>query len=599
METLQLTTSALPPLITSIVLLLVAIAAAFGSRGSGIGMQLAIWTLTLATWLFFASLFYGAESPGQAMSYANASHVGIAFIPIAGLHFALSATNHRFARSPWIIMGWIVSFVFIFALLTTHLVFSGIKMYPWGYYPTYGPVGIAFLAWFTVLYSGAALALYRAYRRAAPATTAQKRYRGLLISFGISIFGALDFLPTIGVNYYPLGWLPVLIYCVSALYLLYRYPLADIASAYTSEQVLRSIGSGLLILDRDHVVRLANPAIGTLLNTDPQSMLDKPVVDALSKDQLGLKIHELLSRGNDQVEDIPVSDKGSEQWRVIKAMLSDIRGESGISVGSLCILQDVTESRRNRSDLEALVTRRTIELEAMRDRALEANQAKSVFLASMSHELRTPLNAIIGYSEMIAEDYESLSQKVVQQDLGRIQSAARHLLDLINNILDLSKIEAGKMDVNREMIDIDVLIQDISGTVKLLMEKNNNRFTVSYETNARMVNSDAMKLKQILLNLLSNAAKFTSDGEVELKISKDSQGHIQFRVRDTGIGINGEDLEKLFTDYHQASGSINNTYGGTGLGLAIVQRFVELIGGSIDASSMPNQGTEFVVHMHC
>jgi signal transduction histidine kinase len=235
----------------------------------------------------------------------------------------------------------------------------------------------------------------------------------------------------------------------------------------------------------------------------------------------------------------------------------------------------------------------------MRDRALEANQAKSVFLASMSHELRTPLNAIIGYSEMLSEDFQNLSKDVVFQDLDRIRASARHLLGLINNILDLSKIEAGKMEVNKEPIDIEVLVQDISGTVKPLMEKNGNQFRVHREANVRTIETDSMKLKQILLNLLSNAAKFTNDGEVELKISRDNSGHVQFRIRDTGIGISGDEMDKLFSDYHQASASITANYGGTGLGLAIVQRFVELIGGSIDATSHPERGSEFVVNMHC
>ncbi|MGW8246505.1 MAG: sensor histidine kinase [Acidiferrobacterales bacterium] len=599
METFLLTTSALPPLATSIVLVLVAIIAVIGSRGSRVGMQLAIWTLTLATWLFFASQFYRAATPEQAMQFVRASHIGISFIPVAGLHFALAAADHRFARSPWMIVIWLLSFLFIFLMLTTNLVVKGLATYSWGYYAEYGPVGIGFVAWFSILYLLAALVLFQAYRRASPGTTARKRSRGLLISFCISVLGALDFLPTIGIDYYPLGWLPVLIYCLSALYLLYRYPLTDIKSAYTSEQVINSIGSGLLILDRDHVIRLANPAIGSLISIDPNSLVGKAVEHALPTDNLGLRIHELLLEKNKITSDIPIAESETGRWQVIKATVSEIRGESGIGVGSLCILQDVTESRRNRSDLEALVTRRTNELETMRDRALEASQAKSVFLASMSHELRTPLNAIIGYSEMLSDDFETLSRDVALQDLDRIRASARHLLGLINNILDLSKIEAGKMDVNKEPIDIEVLIQDISGTVKPLMEKNGNKFRIHRENSVRTIETDSMKLKQILLNLLSNAAKFTTEGDVELFISSDAQGHLQFRIKDTGIGISGDEMDRLFSDYHQASASITSTYGGTGLGLAIVQRFVELIGGSIDATSHPEQGSEFVVNIHC
>ena len=216
----------------------------------------------------------------------------------------------------------------------------------------------------------------------------------------------------------------------------------------------------------------------------------------------------------------------------------------------------------------------------------------------MSHELRTPLNAIIGYSEMLTEEFETLSKGAIIQDMDRIHTSARHLLGLINNILDLSKIEAGKMEVNMEQIDIEVLIHDISGTVKPLMEKNGNRFRIDRESDVRSIETDPMKLKQILLNLLSNAAKFTHQGEVVLGISRDEKGHVRFRVKDSGIGISQDEMEKLFTDYHQASASITANYGGTGLGLAIVQRFVELMGGSIEATSHPEQGSEFVISMH-
>lgn len=598
METFDFTTSSLPPLVTSVALLLVAVAAAFGSRGSRVGMHLTYWTLSLATWLFFASLFYGSESPERAMDFVRASHVGISFIPIAGLHFALVATNHRMSRSPLMTMAWLVSFLFIFATLTTNQVVIGLHKYAWGYYANYGPIGYLFIAWFAALYFLAALVLFQAYRQTAPATTAKKRYRGLLLAFSFSLLGTLDFLPAIGINYFPLGWLPVFSYSVSALYLLYRYPLTDISSAYTSEQVINSIGSGLLIVDRDHIIRLANPAIRPMLGIDPNSMVDQPLELALPMDKLGFRIHELLQKKGNATADIPITSNETGQWQVIKITVSAIKGETGIHAGSLCILQDVTESRRSRSDLEALVTRRTNELETMRDRALEANQAKSVFLASMSHELRTPLNAIIGYSEMLAEDYENLSRDIVLNDMERIQASARHLLGLINTILDLSKIEAGKMEVNIEPIDIGVLVRDVSGTVKPLMEKNNNRFRVEQNTGIQFVEADAMKLKQVLLNLLSNAAKFTRQGKVVLRIFRDERGHTCFQVKDTGIGISGDELAQLFTDYHQASASIAANYGGTGLGLAIVQRFVELMGATIVAKSQPEVGSEFVVSMH-
>jgi len=596
MESLNLTTSTIPPLVTSILLMLVAVVTVVGSRGSRVGQYFMFWVLSLATWLFFAAFFYSAETPERAIDFIRGAHIGISFIPIAGLHFALAATEHRFARSPWLIALWLVSFIFIFLMLTTDLVFSGIRQYSWGYYADYGPVGFVFVGWFSVLYAAAAWFMYQAWRNATPGSIARRRNRGLFLNYVFSILGALDFLPTMGIDYFPLGWLPVSVYSLSALYLLYRYPLTGIGSIYTSEQIINSVGSGLLLIDQDHVVRLANPTLKSLLHITPSEVIGKPVESALPADQLGRLINEMILAEKESVADVPVTNDETGAWQVIKIAITPVRNEVGARVGSLCILQDVTESRRSRSDLESLVTQRTHELETMRDRAMDASQAKSAFLASMSHELRTPLNAIIGYSEMLTEDLDQLERSVVLEDLDRVQSSARHLLALINNILDLSKIEAGKMEVHIDPFDIDVLVTDIKATTRPIMQKTGNDFRVHLGEDIGEVNSDPVKLKQILLNLLSNAAKFTQGGQVDLSIRRDPNGHVVFVVSDTGVGIGGDEIGHLFGDYQQA-GTTAGKYGGTGLGLAIVQRFVELLEGSIDVSSEKGRGSEFIIHI--
>jgi len=596
MESLHLTTSSLPPLVTSILLMLVAVVVVVGSRGSRVGQYFLFWVLSLATWLFFAAFFYSADTPERAMDFVRGAHIGISFIPVAGLHFALAATEHRFARSPWLIGLWLVSFVFIFLMLTTDLLFSGIRQYSWGYYADYGPVGFVFVGWFSILYASAAWFMFQAWRNAVPGSIAKRRNRGLFANYVFSILGALDFLPTMGIDYFPLGWLPVSVYSLSALYLLYRYPLTGIGSVYTSEQIISSVGSGLLLIDQDHVVRLANPALERLLHMRPTEAIGKPVESALPADQLGLRINELILGGKETVADLPISNNETGEWQVIKISITPVNNEVGARVGSLCILQDVTESRRSRSDLESLVAQRTHELETMRDRAMDASQAKSAFLASMSHELRTPLNAIIGYSEMLSEDLDKLEKAVVLEDLDRVQSSARHLLSLINNILDLSKIEAGKMEVHIDPFDIEVLVTDIKATTRPIMKKSSNEFRVHLDKGVGVVRSDPVKLKQILLNLLSNAAKFTDRGMVDLSVRRDGNGHVVFVVSDTGVGIGEEEIGQLFGDYQQA-GTTAGKYGGTGLGLAIVQRFVELLEGTVDVSSDKGKGTEFTIYI--
>jgi signal transduction histidine kinase/CheY-like chemotaxis protein len=234
------------------------------------------------------------------------------------------------------------------------------------------------------------------------------------------------------------------------------------------------------------------------------------------------------------------------------------------------------------------------EVSKARDEAIEANQFKSQFLANMSHELRTPLNAIIGYSEMLKEEAEDLGEQSFAEDLDKINTSGKHLLSLINNILDVSKIEAGKMDLYLEMCDIPNLIQDVLITVQPLMEKNGNRLEVDYPEG--VMKTDITKLRQILFNLLSNASKFTNEGTIWLSSTYETEKGIPgiaFRVRDTGIGMTPEQMQHLFQTFKQVDSSTTRKYGGTGLGLAISQRLCQIMSGKITVDSEFGQGTTF------
>jgi len=231
-------------------------------------------------------------------------------------------------------------------------------------------------------------------------------------------------------------------------------------------------------------------------------------------------------------------------------------------------------------------------------RAEAANEAKSRFLANVSHELRTPLNAIIGYSEMLEEEAQESSDKTTQEDANRIQVAAKHLLHLINEILDLSKIEAGKMELFYEPVDVLQAINDVAATVRPAMKKNNNTLAIDCAEDIGVIICDLIKLRQVLFNLLSNAAKFTNDGDVTLSVSRVHRGDkewIIFDVKDTGIGIEPIKQQKLFDAFVQADGSTTRKYGGTGLGLAISRKFSQMLGGALTLESMPGQGSTFTV----
>ena len=248
----------------------------------------------------------------------------------------------------------------------------------------------------------------------------------------------------------------------------------------------------------------------------------------------------------------------------------------------------------------ALLEERTHQLELARDAAEAANASKSQFLANMSHELRTPLNAIIGYSDLLIEEAEELEAQDLVPDLDKIRSSGKHLLGLINDVLDLSKIEAGKMEMSLETFEVRDVVNAVAAMVRPLVEKNGNVLEVTMDEDIGTMHTDLTRVRQILLNLLSNASKFTSKGTVTLTVTREdvkNRSWIVFSVRDTGIGMTQEQLSRLFRPFTQADPSTTRKYGGTGLGLSISQRLSRLMDGTISVVSEPGMGSVFTVRL--
>ena len=262
--------------------------------------------------------------------------------------------------------------------------------------------------------------------------------------------------------------------------------------------------------------------------------------------------------------------------------------------GTLSIFTDITEEKEHEAELAELIE----EVGEARDEAVKANAAKSQFLANMSHELRTPLNAIIGYSELLIDDMEDEGQEEAIPDLNKIRNAGKHLLGLINDILDLSKIEVGKIELFVEEIDVKDMLEDVSNTIQPLIEQNANTLDIKINKSVGTIRNDLTKLRQNLFNLLSNAAKFSKNSKINLmtRIVPSEDGDLlEISVTDSGIGMTEDQMAKVFDPFTQADASTSKEFGGTGLGLTITREFSRKMGGDITVQSKPGKGTTFTM----
>ena len=377
------------------------------------------------------------------------------------------------------------------------------------------------------------------------------------------------------------------------------------------------------------------PSLSKIINSEVAIKLEKLSQDS---EQLAIVAHQRVEQGfkdYQKVEELGIQILiGSLLLSVITAVMMSIYTSKSIATPLKVITkvaQQVTEEANfelklpvttddeigeltvSLNELIGKVGEYTEQLQEAKLKAEAANRSKSAFLATMSHELRTPLNAIIGYSDLLYEDAVEAGYEDFISDLERIKLAGTHLLEMISDILDISKIEAGQVTLYLESIEVNKLVQDVVGTAKNLTEKNRNKFKLLLGKNLGNMYADMPKVRQVLINLLGNAAKFTEDGVITLSVEKiknkrlknhqnqnsgniiNPQNYIVFRVIDTGIGMTEEQLKHIFQPFTQADASTTRRYGGTGLGLAICQRLCERMGAEIAVKSKSGKGSTFTV----
>ena len=364
------------------------------------------------------------------------------------------------------------------------------------------------------------------------------------------------------------------------------------------QSILDSMSDGVIVADDEGRLILANPSAERLLHlsvsdaashrwVERNELFLPDMVTPYTVDAFPL----MRAIRGEEVEGVEVfaahgHDDGGT-WLSVNA--TPLKDEEGVLHNGVAVFHDITVRKRSEG-----------ELRRAKDAAEAANVAKSRFLANMSHELRTPLNAVIGYSEMLQDQANDIGQPALIPDLQRINGAGKHLQRLIDDILDLSKIEAGKMEVFVESFDISEVVHDVVATIEPLIDKAGNTLRVTCPDTVGVMRADMTKVRQMLFNLLSNACKFTHNGSVSLDVERQhlATGEwLYFRVHDTGIGMTPEQVGKLFQEFTQADSSTTRRYGGTGLGLAISRRFARMMGGDILVESTEGQGSTFTVQL--
>lgn len=558
----------------------------------------------VATWSLGYAIELSSTQFASKLFWARMQYLGIVTVALAWLTFGL----HYAGREHWLnrrtIPLLLISPLTTLALVWTNehhgLIWTNIRMDTSGAFPMLDfSHGIGFWACiafsYVCLMTGTILLLLTFIR----SPRLYRRQTGvLLIAVLPPWLGNAMYIS--GLNPWPhLDLTPYgfALSCILMALGIFRFRLLDVVPVARG-LLIESMSDGVVVIDDQGRIVDINPAAQRGIGRTASEIIGQPV------DQMFAQWHDIVERYRDvaeAAEEITIG-AGAEQ-AYVELRISPLYDRNGRLRGRLVVWRDVSERRRAEEALRLQNTELTIlhaKLSMAKEAAEAANRAKSTFLANMSHELRTPLTAILGYTELLRLQANDIQANDLLPDLMAIETAGEHLLTLISSILDLSKIEAGKMELYLEVFDITVLVDEIVNTIRPLVARNANTLSVEYADDLGMLYADMTKTRQILFNLLSNAAKFTAHGTITLTIAREPLADgtwVVFRIADTGMGIAPEQLDFLFQEFTQADASTTRRYGGTGLGLALSQRFCRMMGGHITVASQPGHGSTFTVYL--
>ncbi len=561
---------------------------AWRRREASSAVPFALMMLCVAEWSVGYALELAAVTASAKIFWAKIQYLGITTVPIMWLIFTLVYGNHE----RWLTRRKIIA-LFIVPTITMSLTATNERHgLIWSSIEPNGSAQFMMLdfghgAWFWVhsAYSYVAL-LLGTILLVKGAVRSSQLYRRQTIAL---LCGAV--IPWIGNVVYILGISPLpnldltsfafTLTGVIVAWSLFRFQLLDIVPV-ARDAVIESMSDGVLVLDKHNRVVDLNPAARELFKNYSEMRVGQRAEVALAT------WADLVARYRDVARaqtEISVNGNGSQQY--LDMRISPLHDHRGHLTGRLVVLRDITERKRAEAELQ----KAKVEAET-------ANRAKTAFLANMSHELRTPLNAIMGYSELLLEESAELGHEDCVTDLDRIYAAGKHLLGMIDDVLAISQMESGTMELYLDSFDVSALVNGLTREIQPNIAENGNVLQINYAAHIGVMYSDVAKIKQVLSKLLKNATKFTTNGTITLAVDRvtvDGRDWVHFRVIDTGIGMPREQVENLFQPFTQADESSTRRYGGVGLGLAISQRFCHMLGGDIAVESDVAGGTTFTV----
>jgi len=581
---------AVPPLVTAFFVLLLGLSVVVREKGSRVSLLYLSYTLAACAWLFAAALALFMPSEERAYEWMKFANAGVAMIPAALYHFSVVVLGLEQGRRRRVWFAWAVSTFFLAISLLTDILFDGFYHYSWGIFLKFRSSALLFIFYFFVMTVSTLRLYWLEYRKSGPNTTKHHRAREFLIAFSIGYLGTLDFLPAIGVPYYPLSSVPMICMLILASRAIWRYRLVDITPAFAAREIIDTMNDALIVVDPERIVRLVNQATCSLLGFREQDLVGKrPSEGMASCRQFAEQLEAFIEK--DAVRNIEVEcGPHNGIFRTLSLSASIMRNPRGEPLATVCLVNDITDRKRAEQEREHLIA----QLQEANEKLQSIDKMKTNFVSTVSHELRTPLTTIKAFVELLLMKRGMPEEKKIRL-MSTINLETDRLARLVTDLLDLSRVESGAMNWTVEDVCLEDVIKNVITSMEVLFENKGLRVSTAFSSPLSRLSGDRDRLIQVVTNLLSNAVKFSRPGG-EIHVSARQEvfpAQIVVDISDTGIGIPEEDLELIFETFQRSEDRQIAGIEGSGLGLAITRLLVEHHGGRIWAASRYGQGSTF------